>query len=200
MPDINIHEVIKANLIDQDPDKSCEAVFDVLGVPAKWRAVFFPLVKEQCAHAIRLQTRLLEEAFALAEAEAAVAREEARRGVRPSKPRSTGGSSTTSGQSAGDGSTTAVMTDEDDPEQLVRDHYDIPLTELRKQHHARTFYNGETNVSWGKATIEDHEKRIEYLQKFRKGLQDTSDRHVMAIMEIKAAGVTCLDEIPKAVG
>lgn len=50
-------------------------------------------------------------------------------------------------------------------------------------------------VTWGEATIEMHQARIDYLNKKVNGLMDTITRHDTAIQDIKMAGVKNLSEI-----
>lgn len=49
-------------------------------------------------------------------------------------------------------------------------------------------------VTWGEATIQDHEARIAYLSKQQKGIGETIGLHRSVINEIKTAAVTCLNE------
>ena len=60
------------------------------------------------------------------------------------------------------------------------------------------FTVGDRYVSWGDATIADHEARIAYLRRYIAGLNDTIERHYQAITMIRAAGATCLNEIEPA--
>lgn len=53
-------------------------------------------------------------------------------------------------------------------------------------------------VTWGEATIADHEARIDFLAKQRDGIVATIGRHADAIDTIKEAGVACLREIEEA--
>lgn len=50
-------------------------------------------------------------------------------------------------------------------------------------------------VTWGEATVEMHQARIDYLNKKVNGLVDTITRHDKAIQEIKDAGAKNLGEI-----
>ena len=54
-------------------------------------------------------------------------------------------------------------------------------------------------VAFGAMTVEMHESRIAYQQKLRGSIQTDVDRHVDAINEIKAAGVSCLDDIHRPI-
>lgn len=57
------------------------------------------------------------------------------------------------------------------------------------------FTTGEKMVAWGEATVEDHQKRINFLRKYQDGLQVTIDRHQEAIRQITKAGVKCLNDL-----
>lgn len=52
-------------------------------------------------------------------------------------------------------------------------------------------------VTWGEATVADHEARIAMLEALRNGIAESIGRHQRAIEEIAAAGVSCLDEIER---
>lgn len=52
-----------------------------------------------------------------------------------------------------------------------------------------------TSVTWGKATIEQHEQRIAVLEKIRDGIDDTISRHREAISILQKAKAKCLEEI-----
>lgn len=54
---------------------------------------------------------------------------------------------------------------------------------------------GRARVTWGNATIQDHLARIAYLEAQVEGTVAAIDRHRLAIAEIKAAGVSCLNEL-----
>jgi|DEB19_MinimDraft_3_1074340.scaffolds.fasta_scaffold183494_2 hypothetical protein len=59
-----------------------------------------------------------------------------------------------------------------------------------------TFTPGDgRRVTWGEATIADHEMRIDFLGRKRSGLDATMKRHRQAIDDIRRAGVNCLNEI-----
>jgi hypothetical protein len=49
-------------------------------------------------------------------------------------------------------------------------------------------------VAWGKATIKEHQMRIEMLKKQRDGIDETIRFHEKAIEIIESANATCLDE------
>lgn len=57
------------------------------------------------------------------------------------------------------------------------------------------FFNGETYVLYGDATIEDHEGRIKYQRSFRDGIDRDIQLHRRVISIIKNAGATCLREV-----
>ena len=58
-----------------------------------------------------------------------------------------------------------------------------------------SFYNGSKWVTWGAATIDDHQARIDFLAKQRNGINATIQRHVDAIAMIQAAAATCLNDL-----
>lgn len=62
------------------------------------------------------------------------------------------------------------------------------------------FYTGIGYVTWGAATVTDHEGRIAFLLSLRNGVDTTIDRHRKALADIEAAGVACLNDIPVADG
>lgn len=67
-----------------------------------------------------------------------------------------------------------------------------PLATLRGE----TFRLGNgREVSWDKATVEEHRQRVEMLERIRAGIAATIDRHQEAIRRIEDAGVTCLAEL-----
>lgn len=53
-------------------------------------------------------------------------------------------------------------------------------------------------VTWGDATIGDHEARITLLRKQRDGIDSTIQLHEQAIGTLRAAGASCLSAIPDA--
>lgn len=60
---------------------------------------------------------------------------------------------------------------------------------------AERFYNGDTYVTWGEATVEDHLGRIKFLEKKRNGIGDTIGRHRWAVERIESRSVSCLNDI-----
>lgn len=50
-------------------------------------------------------------------------------------------------------------------------------------------------VQWGKATVEQHRRRIAMLAKLRNGLSESIRRHEYAIQLLEQSGASCLDEI-----
>lgn len=52
-----------------------------------------------------------------------------------------------------------------------------------------------TTVSWGEATLEQHQMRIAMLTKQREGLDDTIERHRRAVEIITQSGVSRLNEV-----
>ena len=62
-----------------------------------------------------------------------------------------------------------------------------------------TFALGDgSRVRWGDATIKQHEARIDYLAKQRDGIDATIQRHRAVIEQLRAAGVSCLNELKDA--
>lgn len=72
----------------------------------------------------------------------------------------------------------------------------VQTTALRGSLLGRTVFVPERGlVPWGKATVDDHRARIDYLEAKIGGLKRTIGRHEAAIRIITAAGVTCLAEV-----
>lgn len=69
----------------------------------------------------------------------------------------------------------------------------------RTEYLAQRFYTGTEYVTWGSATVQDHQDRIDYLSKLRGGITDTIGRHAEAIELLESADVSCLDKLDKAV-
>lgn len=61
-------------------------------------------------------------------------------------------------------------------------------------HEAINTYN-TGDVTWGAATVADHEDRITYQLRLRGGIDVDINRHKDAIKKITAADATCLDDI-----
>jgi hypothetical protein len=57
-----------------------------------------------------------------------------------------------------------------------------------------TLGSGE-RIPWGSATVEQHLARIEYLSKYRDGINATIGRHQAAVDRLLESGAKCLDEI-----
>jgi hypothetical protein len=75
----------------------------------------------------------------------------------------------------------------------------IPRSNARHQLLSETFALGNgRRVVWGDATEADHQERMVMLAKLRSGLDKDIARHQKAIDDIRAAGVTCLNEVPEA--
>jgi hypothetical protein len=49
-------------------------------------------------------------------------------------------------------------------------------------------------AQWGEATIEQHKRRIAYLERMKGGIESTISYHQKAIEIIEAAGAKCLNE------
>jgi hypothetical protein len=52
-----------------------------------------------------------------------------------------------------------------------------------------------SEISWGQATIPQHEQRVAVLESMMRGLQDTIARHRAVIEFLRARGASCLDEV-----
>lgn len=50
-------------------------------------------------------------------------------------------------------------------------------------------------VDWATATVEDHQARIDFLDRYMAGLGRTKQRHQRAIEVIQEAGATCLADV-----
>jgi hypothetical protein len=51
-------------------------------------------------------------------------------------------------------------------------------------------------TTWGEATVDQHQQRIDLLVKGASGTIETASRHAAAINMIQAAGVGHLNEVP----
>ena len=80
--------------------------------------------------------------------------------------------------------------------QLVRVHSERVRLETTRELLATAFALGDgESVTWGRATIAQHEQRIEMLAKNVSGGIETATRHQAAINMIKEASVDCLAEL-----
>lgn len=71
----------------------------------------------------------------------------------------------------------------------------VPTNDLFRDLFLQRFSVGDgREVTWGDATVEDHEARIAFLELQARGLMDTVERHRASIALITAAGATCLKE------
>lgn len=50
-------------------------------------------------------------------------------------------------------------------------------------------------VTWGQATIEQHQRRVMYLQKLRDGIDRTIEQHQAAIALLESSAASCLDDL-----
>lgn len=57
--------------------------------------------------------------------------------------------------------------------------------------------DGQPDVTWGDATVEQHKRRIALLDRNIDGINLTKARHEKAVAAITQAGVTCLKELPE---
>lgn len=68
--------------------------------------------------------------------------------------------------------------------------------ELTAELLAASFALGDNSeATWGEATVEQHQQRLDMLIKHAAGTVDTATRHRAAIAMIQAAGATCLAEV-----
>lgn len=51
-------------------------------------------------------------------------------------------------------------------------------------------------VTWGEATVEEHQDRRDYLDEYRRSYDPIIAQHDHSIQLIEAAGVACLNEVP----
>lgn len=63
---------------------------------------------------------------------------------------------------------------------------------------AETFYTGEHWISWGEATISDHEARVTFLTRQRDGLNESIKRHLDTIAMLRKAKMSCLNDLESA--
>lgn len=65
---------------------------------------------------------------------------------------------------------------------------------------AKTFALGDgTRVSWGRATVQQHKRRVAMLNRMALGDVETATRHLMAVNRIEATtGATCLEDVKQA--
>lgn len=55
-----------------------------------------------------------------------------------------------------------------------------------------------TRVTWGRATVEQHEMRLAMLRRLRAGLDQTIARHNEALELLRTTGVKCLEDLAEA--
>lgn len=62
---------------------------------------------------------------------------------------------------------------------------------------AEEFHVGDgTKTTWGKATIDQHRFRVQFLTHQIDGLTATRSRHEWAVQMLEATGAECLEDIP----
>lgn len=62
--------------------------------------------------------------------------------------------------------------------------------------YAQTIALGDgSRVTWGRATVQDHELRLAMLLRLRAGLDKTIERHREAIAILRETGASCLEEV-----
>lgn len=60
-----------------------------------------------------------------------------------------------------------------------------------------TYVDHDTGyVPWGDLTVDQHEARIDFLERKMWGINVTVDRHRLAVKLIKNEGVSCLNDLP----
>jgi len=69
------------------------------------------------------------------------------------------------------------------------------VSQVRDFLHATFSLGDGRQVTWGEATIEEHQTRIENLQKHVKAVSETILRHEKAVRRLKKHKVTCLNEL-----
>lgn len=55
--------------------------------------------------------------------------------------------------------------------------------------------DGSGGVTWGQATVAEHQQRIAFLAKLRDGIDQTIERHREAIALLSESGAACLDDL-----
>lgn len=144
-----LREAIDANQTG-DPDTTTDAVFDALGVPAKWRSVFGQVVRDECRRTMRAYVRDLE-----------------------NHPADHNGPDTHAPVVGG--------------------------VDSRSSYLSQRFYNGTEYVTWGAATVADHQGRIDFQTMLKNGINVDIERHREAIALIVEAGRTCLADLDMGV-
>ena len=76
----------------------------------------------------------------------------------------------------------------------------ITRSAFRALFHMRFALGDGREVTWGKATLEEHQQRVEMLRKKRDGIDATISRHLQAILALEESGARCLDEMDGAMG
>lgn len=80
--------------------------------------------------------------------------------------------------------------------ELINEVAEETRLETTRELLATVFAVGDgSQVTWGAATSEQHERRIEMLAGNASGVIETAARHVAAVRMIREAGVACLAEI-----
>lgn len=74
------------------------------------------------------------------------------------------------------------------------------LTVTRELLESRFALGDGTDTTWGEATVQQHEMRVEMLTRNAAGIADTAARHLAAIEMIKESDASCLADLPVAVG
>lgn len=72
-----------------------------------------------------------------------------------------------------------------------------PTDARRTLLHCSTYVDHDTGyVPWGELTVEQHEARIDFLERKMWGISQTCDRHRLAVKLIENEGVSCLNDLP----
>jgi hypothetical protein len=133
-------------------DALVDDYFELIGLPAKWRAMMAPFVRAAAVGLMRNAVRHIE-----------------RRAPLPGTPGISGAKQSKTKKAS-------------------------PAIERRSEL-AESFYNGSKWITWGEATIDDHQGRVDYQTSKRNGLDEDIQRHLDAIAMIKKARVTCLNDL-----
>lgn len=80
--------------------------------------------------------------------------------------------------------------------ELVKEHDDQIRLEVTTELLNSVFALGDgTRVTWGDATVEQHQQRIDLLTGMAAGTLETAARHHAAISMLEEAGATCLKQL-----
>ena len=71
----------------------------------------------------------------------------------------------------------------------------VALGDFMELYNTRFRLGDGTSVTWGQATIEQHEIRLAMLRKLRAGLDRTIEQHERALVLLRTSGAPCLEEV-----